>query len=113
MTQQHIDLLNMHDEKFTDCLDLLELLGCLRNGVLHSRDVETIKAAELIYLQRRRLLQILKKKPDVCFYRFIDALHRTKQPHLASLIEPKGENEVYLNLLILLIVVAVLFIMII
>ena len=92
MTVSHMDLLRKNEEKLTDCLDLSVLLDYLMDGVLIPLDKENIESEITNTDKCTRLLRILRSKPDVCFYRFIDALNSTNQLHLAELLQPSGKK---------------------
>ena len=97
MTASHVDLLKQNDEKLTDCLDLTLLLDYLMDGVLIPLDKENIESEITNTNKCTRLLRILRTKPDVCFYRFIDALNCTNQRHLAELLQPaSGKKKVFI-----------------
>ena len=90
MTDEHRRLLTKVKPNLIPRLSLEPVLIHLQaNDTLSDYHKQTIKSKRSDYDQNECLIDIMRTYPDIAFYKFIEALEETHQPHLAKLLEEK------------------------
>jgi len=94
MSDKHHQLLNevMHEIcQFLEPRDgLIDWL--LSNEVFTRNDSETVHSAPLLNDMARKTIEILQRKSDDSFDRFISALHETEQSHVVHILTGTGRS---------------------
>lgn len=88
MTSQHSDTLRRHFSDLVDNMDpdhgLVNELFSLR--VINLREMENIRASKTIFDRNEYLLRLLMRKSEGDYRKFIDALRKLDQPHIADIL---------------------------
>lgn len=63
-------------------------------GVLDQRDVDKIQTENTEDGKNEKILDIIKRKPNSAYLKFIDALNETGQSHVAGLLEIAGLSNI-------------------
>jgi len=93
MTQKHKKKLNANRKNLVDNILIDNISNdLLQNQILTNRDLQHIKA-EVGSGKNEKLLDILEKKSDDKYFKFVQVLNANGHEHLAELLVPNNSNS--------------------
>ena len=88
MTVEHKKSIQRNRCEFEDNMNINAMMSlCISQDVLDNWDIDEVDSKKTRREKIGCFLDALQRRPDICYSKFIDILKRTKQNHLAELLE--------------------------
>lgn len=96
MSDEHVRLLDVKRSQLVKCIDPRgELISeLISNGIFTDSDKDRVCGKQEIYDEMaEEIVDILRRKSDCCFGRFVKALSATHQSHVAYILTGEGDPD--------------------